>query len=347
MASGELEQILKKAHKDFGEGIGGKGHSLLPVDRIKTGMFALDLATGGGFPRGKTSIIYGPESSGKTTIAYNALAFVQNVLQMDAVLIDIENSFDPVWAEACGINVEKLVLLYPETAEVAVDLVDATIRAESVGLVVLDSIGSMITYNEVESDAGKQIVGGSAQIVSKMMRKVGQAYMAEAKRGHQPALICINQIRHKIGVMFGDPEGMPGGNLLKFASSMTLRVYGKDKMVEAINKDMPVLKTIKGILKKWKVPILAKNFECDMCTVAHDGMTPGDTESWNTVVNYLKLHGTVAKHGTGWVCFGEEFKTLAAIKERYMVNQLYRVKLQQSVVDLELGSGQSIPAQVG
>ena len=341
----ELDEILKQAQKNWGEHIGGKGLNHPKVERIGTGLFPLDLATGGCFPRSRLSIVYGPESSGKTTLCYKAMAYTQHVLKQDAVFIDIEHTFDAYWAAQCGVDVDAITILRPQTAEVAVDLVDATIRAKTVGIVVLDSIGSMITDNEIDSDSGKMIVGGSATIVSKMVRKVTQAFTEEAKRDHHPALVCVNQIRYKIGVMFGDPETMPGGNLVKFASSLTIRLYGKDVMVESVSKDLPTFKLIKGVVKKWKVPIISKNFQLELCLIPHAGLGVGDCKSWNTVINYLKLQGTVVKDGAKWLCLGEEFKTLAAIEKRYNEDPGYQSALQQLVVDKEVEDGQSLPPQ--
>lgn len=341
----ELDQVLKEAQKEHGEHIGGKGFTLKHYPRVSTGLFPFDLAVGGGFPRGRMSVVYGPESSGKSTVCYRAMATAQKEGQ-DAVLIDIENSFDADWASYCGVDLDKVVILNPPTAEVAVDLVDAVLRADTVGIVVLDSIGSMVTANEIESDAGKMIVGGSAMVVSKLTRKINNAMGEEHKRQHAPAMVCINQIRHKIGVMYGDPEDMPGGNLLKFTSALTVRLYGKDQMVHAVSKDLPALKTIKGVLKKWKVPVLSKAFEFDMCLIPHDGMERTDSKSWNTVLNYLKTHGVISKHGNGWQCAGEEFKTQAAIQERYMSEPHYAGQLQQLVVEAELGSQSVLAPQV-
>lgn len=332
----ELELVLKKLKSDHGDEIGGIGHSIHIKDRISTGIFPFDLATGGGFPQGKVSIIYGPESSGKTTLAYKAIAYVQKVLEQDAVLIDIEHSFDPDWARSLGVDTEKIILLYPETAEMVVDLVEAMLYVDTVGIVVLDSVGAMITDNEVSSGAEKQIVGGSSALVSKMMRKVGSAFTKESKRGHRPTFIAVNQTRIKIGQMFGDPETMPGGNLIKFMSFLTVRLYGKDKLVKAVHENQATFKEIKGVIKKKKCRIVSTNFEFDMVLIPHNNMKFGESVSWPTVLNYLRHHGVLGKAGNEWVCFGETFKTQTAIKDRYDSDPVYQRKLQKAVVELEM-----------
>lgn len=341
----ELDAVLKKIKKDFGEESGGKGVTVHPHSRIMTNLFPLDLATGGGLLQGKLNIVYGPESSGKTTVCLKSIAYVQHVLNKVAVFIDIEHTFDPAWAALCGVDTNNLVLLYPQTAEIAVDMVDATLRAEDVGIVVLDSIGSMITDNEIASDSTKTIVSGSALIVSKMVRKVTNAFMAESRRDHRPTFVAINQTRYKIGSNYGDPESMPGGNLLKFASCMTIRLYGKDVMVEAVSKDKPTFKKISGIIKKHKAPILSRTFQFEMCLIPHDGMQVTEADSWKAVSNYLKLHGVIGKDGTKWLCAGEEFKTLGAIEQRYRADSAYQTALETMVVEKELSSGESIPAE--
>ncbi len=332
----ELSGVLSKLKKDFGDGVATLGAKPEAADRIPTGIFQFDLATGGGIPIGKTSIIYGSESSGKTTITLMLIAYVQRVLKLKAVFVDLENSLDPEWAAKCGVLVDELIVLRPDTAEQTVDVVEAVMYAVDVGIVVVDSLGAMTTDNEIQSGAEKVIVGGASLIVGKMVRKAGVAMGVERKRNHFPTLVLINQIRIKIGVMFGDPEIMPGGNAVKFAASLIVRLYGKDKIVKDIHPTLPAFKEVSAIIKKWKVPVVARSFEYELCLVPHEGLALLESPSWGTVSNFLKKHGVIRKDGLKWFCQDVEFPTLGAIQHAYQSVPELRLALQQEVVAKEM-----------
>jgi recombination protein RecA len=292
-----------------------------------------------------------PEASVKSTITFKLAADVQNRIGKSVALIDMEHSFDPIWASECGMDVDKMYLLRPPTAELAVNCVEAMLYADDVGLVILDSIGAMTTSNEIESDAEKQAVGGASALVSKMCRKAVVAMSKQHTAGNRVSLLCINQIRHKIGVMYGDPEYMPGGNLLKFTSSMTIRLYGKDRVVKEVNPQLPAFKTTTAVVKKAKVPILSKNFEYELCLIPHKNLGVGDAPSWNTVSNLLKLHGLLVKDGPHYSLVGSacdptgvmqsKFKTMGAMQDLYETDPLFLHSLQQAVIDKEMSKEQA------
>jgi RecA/RadA recombinase len=190
--------------------------------------------------------------------------------------------------------------------------------------------------NEIVSEAGKQIVGGSSALVGKMVRKVVVALNKEKHRDHRPALICVNQIRHKIGVMFGDPETTPGGNALRFASSLSVRLWGKDEFVKEVSDDLPAHKKISCIVKKWKVPIVGRNSEWEMNLIERENLKIAQASSWNTVATYLKNYGVLVKDKTAWVCLGVQVKTLAELQERYDNELELRLALQQEVISREI-----------
>ena len=254
----DLKNVLVKINKDFGQGVATVGVPKDLTDRIPTGIFQFDLATGGGIPQGKVSIIYGSESSGKTTLTLKLIAFVQRVLGKKAVFIDLENSLDMEWAEKCGVLIDELVVMHPDTAEQTVDIVEAVLYADDVGIVVLDSLGAMTTENEIQSGADKMIVGGASLIVGKMIRKAVAAMNSQKKQGFMPTLVLINQVRIKIGVMFGDPETMPGGNAVRFASSLSVRLYGKDKIIKEVHSSLPAVKEVSAIIKNRKGPVVSR-----------------------------------------------------------------------------------------
>lgn len=354
--TGELSQVLKGIHKEFGAEIGGKGVKPKLVRRIGTGIFPFDLATGGGFPKGRISIVFGMESSGKTNLALLACASVQKHCAvcghlkdsctckegptiLKAVFIDMEQTFDAWWAAQMGVNVDEIVLLQPDYAEQAADILEAVLHAADVGIVVLDSIAAMTTSSMIEGSTEKAEVGGSALVVSKMVKKVTAAFAKESKRDHTPALICINQIRTKIGVMFGNPETTPGGNLLRFASSLTVRVSASEEIDKSISEVMPTYKVTSCILRKWKVPIIGKNFEYKLCVLPHEGMRAGEVADWNMVSNHLKDYGMLGKNDKGgkWFCIdsgGElaEYATLGAVNQRYSTDPAFNKFLKDLII---------------
>jgi len=320
MASKSTSEILKGIKKEYGDAIasiGSEGYK--DTIRIPSGIFPFDLMSGGGFPMGRVSVVYGPESSGKTNLVLRALSEGQRMFpDKQAVFVDAENSFDPVWATLLGVDVNKLVVIHPEYAEQAVDIIENFLYANDVFAVVLDSIAALTTQNEIESSAEKMIVGGASLLVGKMFKKTTVSFQRMRSSGLMPpAFIGINQIRHKIGVMYGDPETMPGGNSIKFSSSFTVRLYGKSVIDKKINPVLPAYKETSVIMKKWKVPILAMKGDYTMLMLEVGDKKPGSCEDWNTVSAYLKelgYLGKAEKAGGGWVLFGSPYKTLDDVR---------------------------------
>lgn len=320
----ESDHVIRTLQQELGEGIGGKDFKVPEVGRIPTGIFPLDLAIGGGIPLNRVSIIYGPESSTKTSLLLKIIRAFQQRKQTVA-LIEPEYSLDPVWSGKIGVNLKDLALFRPDNAEQAVDVMEAMMYADDVGLVCLDSIAALVTHNEIESEAGKQIVAGASLLTGKLVKKIGAAFSSESKRKHFPTVILLNQIRNKIGVMYGDPETMPGGNALRFISALTLRLYAKNKLVKEINPDVPVFKEVSGTIRKAKIPVAGLSFTYDMCILDHSGMKVGDVDAWHTVQSYLKATGGMVKNdkGTGWTCYGEKFNTIEQVHERYDMDPIF------------------------
>ena len=326
------DKVLGELKKQHGEGVATKGGAFKPVPRIPTGIFPLDLATGGGIPRSRVSIFYGPESSGKSMQLYLALRRVQEMGET-AVLIDAEHAWDNEWGGLLGLDTKKLIVVQPDNAEQAVDAVEAFLYAKDVGMVGVDSVSAMVTENEIVSGAEKMIVAGAAMIVTKMTRKVTMALNREAKLDHLPSFTAISQTRYEIGKTHGDPEKFSGGQALKFASSLTLRFYGKKVMVEAVNKDKPAMLHVAGIVKKYKCPIVGRSFEFDQALIAHDGLALGQVEAWNTVAAFLKSQGQLVKGKTEWVLFGKEYKVLDEIKTRYRSDPSFMQQCETAVTE--------------
>ena len=216
-----LELALGRIEKQFGKGsVMRLGEATkLNVDVIPTGSLALDLALGvGGVPRGRITEIYGQESSGKTTLAYHVIAEAQKAGGI-AAFIDAEHAVDAVYARNLGVDVDSLLISQPDTGEEALEIIDALIRSGAVDVVVLDSVAALVPKSEIEGEMGDSHVGLQARLMSQAMRKIG----GSTSKSHTSA-IFINQIREKIGVMFGNPETTPGGRALKFWASVRLEI---------------------------------------------------------------------------------------------------------------------------
>ncbi|MFC3797724.1 recombinase RecA [Cohnella sp. GCM10012308] len=216
-----LEMALRQIEKQFGKGsimkLGEQAN--LQVETYSSGALALDIALGiGGFPRGRIIEVYGPESSGKTTVALHAIAEVQRS-GGQAAFIDAEHALDPMYARNLGVNIDELLLSQPDTGEQALEIAEALVRSGAVDIVVVDSVAALVPKAEIEGDMGDSFVGLQARLMSQAMRKLSGA-ISKSKS----IAVFINQLREKVGVMFGNPETTPGGRALKFYASVRLDV---------------------------------------------------------------------------------------------------------------------------
>lgn len=216
-----LETALAHIERQFGKGsvmrLGDEGRP--PVDVIPTGSVALDVALGiGGYPRGRIIEVYGPESSGKTTVALHAIANVQAASGI-AAMIDAEHALDPTYAANLGVDLDSLYVSQPDTGEQALEIADTLVRSGAVDLIVIDSVAALVPRAEIEGEMGDSHVGLQARLMSQALRK-----MAGALSQTNTSAIFINQLREKIGVMFGSPETTTGGKALKFYASVRLDV---------------------------------------------------------------------------------------------------------------------------
>ncbi|MBQ8582977.1 MAG: recombinase RecA, partial [Ruminococcus sp.] len=224
-----LDGALKQIEKKYGAGaVMRLGQTrTLNVDAIPTGSMTLDMALGiGGVPRGRIVEIYGPESSGKTTVALSVLAQAQK-LGGEVAFIDVEHALDPVYAKALGVNIDELLVSQPDSGEQALEIAEALIRSGAIDVIVLDSIAAMTTRAEIDGEMGDLHVGQLARLMSQAMRKLTAAISKS-----NCVAIFINQIREKIGVMYGNPETTPGGRALKFYASVRIEVR-KGEVIKA------------------------------------------------------------------------------------------------------------------
>ena len=229
-----LEAAMGQIEKQFGKGSIMKlgEFQALDIEAIPTGALSLDVALGiGGLPRGRIVEIFGPESSGKTTLALHAIAEAQKMGGV-AAFIDAEHALDPVYAKHLGVNIDELIVSQPDTGEQALEITEALIRSGAIDIVVVDSVAALVPKAEIDGDMGDSHIGLQARLMSQALRK-----LAGAVNKTKCVIIFINQLREKVGIMFGNPETTPGGRALKFYSSVRLDI----RKVENIKVDGEVV----------------------------------------------------------------------------------------------------------
>ena len=253
-----LTVALSQIEKQFGKGAimrMGDGSAIRNVDVVSSGSLALDVALGiGGLPRGRVVEVYGPESSGKTTLTLQVIAEAQKV-GGTAAFVDAEHALDPQYAENLGVNVEDLLVSQPDTGEQALEITDMLVRSGAVDIVVVDSVAALTPKAEIEGEMGDRHVGLQARLMSQALRKL----TANIKRSNC-MVVFINQIRMKIGVMFGSPETTTGGNALKFYSSVRLDI----RRIGAIKKGDEIIGNqtrVKVVKNKMAPPFRQAEFE--------------------------------------------------------------------------------------
>jgi len=240
-----LEQVLADIERQFGAGaimkLGSDEHT--KIDVTSSGSLSLDIALGvGGFPKGRIIEIYGPESSGKTTIALQAIAEVQKEGGR-AAFIDAEHALDPVYAKALGVDINELLLSQPDTGEQALEICEALVRSEAVNIIVIDSVAALVPQAEIDGEMGDSHVGLQARLMSQALRKLSGTINKT-----KTTAIFINQLREKVGVMFGNPETTPGGRALKFYATIRLDIRKGEaiKAADAITGNKTNIKVVKN-----------------------------------------------------------------------------------------------------
>ena len=315
-----LGNTLAQIEKNFGKGaimrLGDKPAVNLEV--IPTGALSLDIALGiGGIPRGRIIEIYGPESSGKTTLAMTICAQAQKKGGI-AAIVDAEHALDPTYAKAIGVNTDDLLVSQPDTGEQALEIVEQLVRSAAVDLIVVDSVAALVPKAEIDGEMGDQLPGLQARLMSQALRKL-TAITAKTNT----TIIFINQIRHKIGVMFGSPETTSGGNSLKFYSSVRMDI----RRVETIKKDG------EGIGNRVKVKIVKNKISPPFKLAEFDIMFGSGINTDGCIFDAAVDMDIIQKAGAWYSYNGEKIgqgreNTIAALKPQPKILEEIEVKVK-------------------
>ncbi len=286
-----LDRALSQIEKSFGKGaiIKLDGDQSVIRDGVSTGALSLDLALGGyGLPRGRIVELFGPESSGKTTLALHVVANAQKAGGV-AAIVDAEHALDPTWARKCGVRLEELLVSQPDTGEQALDIVEMLVRSNAVDCIVVDSVAALVPKAELEGEMGQSHVGLQARLMSQSLRKL-TGIVAKTRC----IVIFINQIREKIGVMFGNPETTPGGRALKFYASIRLDVRRVTTIKEG---ELAIGNHVKAKVVKNKVAAPFKSAEFDI-------MFSGGISTEGDLLDLAIAENLIDKTGA-WFSYGD------------------------------------------
>ena len=314
-----LDQVLLDIEKQFGKGavmkLGEEAHRT--IDVIPSGSLSLDIALGiGGYPKGRIIEIYGPESSGKTTFALHAIAEAQKKGGR-AAFIDAEHSLDPKYAEALGVNTNELLLSQPDNGEQALEICEALVRSGAISIVVIDSVAALVPQAEIEGEMGDSHVGLQARLMSQALRKLSGII-------NKTNTICIfiNQLREKVGVMFGNPETTPGGRALKFYSSIRLEIRRSEQ-----------IKTASEIVgNKTNVKVVKNKMAPPFKTCSVDIMYGEGVSTEGELVDLASEAGIVEKSGAWYSYNGDKIgQGKENVKELLRKNQALKEEIEKKV----------------
>ena len=313
-----LETAIAKIEKDYGKGtIMRLGDDIsINVESFSTGSLSLDLALGiGGLPRGRIIEIYGPESSGKTTLALHAVASAQKE-GGDAAYIDVEHALEPAYAQALGVDINSLLISQPDTGEQALDIAESLVRSGAVDVVVIDSVAALIPRVELEGEVGDTVVGALARLMSQAMRR-----LAGAISKNNCTVIFINQLRQKIGVMYGNPETTPGGHALKYYSSVRIDVRRIETL--KVNGEMVGNRTRAKVVKNKVAPPFR---EAEFDIMYGEGIS-----KIGEIIDLAVKLEIIDKAGAWFTVDGQRVQGRDAVKEYLKTNPEVADKIEQQV----------------
>lgn len=329
-----LDTAMEQIIKNYGQGsvmfLGGEGNKKLDVESVPTGSIGLDYALGiGGLPKGRIIEIYGPESGGKTTVTLHAIAETQKLGGM-AAFIDVEHALDPVYAKSLGVDIDHLIVSQPDTGEQALEIMETLARSGAIDIVVLDSVAAMVTKAEIDGEIGDSFVGVQARLMSAAMRKLTSVISKS-----NTVAIFINQVREKIGVMYGNPETTPGGRALKFYASVRIEVRKGEKIVD----DGEIIGyTTKCKVVKNKVAPPFKETQFDM--IFGEGISRlGEIITMGEELGFIKKSGAWYSYNGERLGQGKE-KTKKFLKENDDLRLEIEGKIKENMAKLDMSASE-------
>lgn len=329
-----LDTAMEQIIKNYGQGavmfLGGEGNKKLDVESVPTGSIGLDYALGiGGLPKGRIIEIYGPESGGKTTVTLHAIAETQKLGGM-AAFIDVEHALDPVYAKSLGVDIDHLIVSQPDTGEQALEIMETLARSGAIDIVVLDSVAAMVTKAEIDGEIGDSFVGVQARLMSAAMRKLTSVISKS-----NTVAIFINQVREKIGVMYGNPETTPGGRALKFYASVRIEVRKGEKIVD----DGEIIGyTTKCKVVKNKVAPPFKETQFDM--IFGEGISRlGEIITMGEELGFIKKSGAWYSYNEERLGQGKE-KTKKFLKENDDLRLEIEGKIKENMSKLDMSASE-------
>lgn len=328
-----LDTAMEQIIKNYGQGsvmfLGGEGNKKLDVESVPTGSIGLDYALGiGGLPKGRIIEIYGPESGGKTTVTLHAIAETQKLGGM-AAFIDVEHALDPVYAKSLGVDIDHLIVSQPDTGEQALEIMETLARSGAIDIIVLDSVAAMVTKAEIDGEIGDSFVGVQARLMSAAMRKLTSVISKS-----NTVAIFINQVREKIGVMYGNPETTPGGRALKFYASVRIEVRKGEKIVD--DGEIIGYNTKCKVVKN-KVAPPFKEAQFDM--IFGEGISRlGEIVTMGEELGFIKKSGAWYSYNGERLGQGKE-KTKKFLKENDDLRLEIEEKIKENLSKLDMSAG--------
>lgn len=342
-------QAIARMRKDWGDSIlmQASDFGIAPIPRIPTGIFNLDYALGGGFPVGRVNVVWGHKSSGKTTSLLRAIAHAQRMCAQcwrfrvectckktrtpTIAYLDVEGTVDIPWAMRLGVDPKQMILSIPETAEMTLDMGEALVR-EGVDILALDSLAFLTPEKEIESSIVQELPGMQARIIGKGMRKFTSAINARKNEtGSGPTLLFTNQVRMKVGVMFGNPELQPGGLAHGFASTTETKFNaGKYELDEVLGK--PISAEFSFRVEKNKASSAKMEGEFKMVCMDTEHRKLGEIMNERDVVRWAEKVGLLTGSGSSWDCLGENYRGKSIIEKRMIEELEFREKLSKATM---------------